>query len=312
VPTAINQRTAQQFAQELLTRASGLPMALSDQQVSQEWLTRAIRLPMALSDQQYRTISGLARRENGSGPGGWTSPTGEGASGTLSDGRRVKTRIIVNSSGFAAYQLVEDPADMAVREAPLGSTPRAAVTPVVPAVPAVTTPGAPWVAPQALAPGELGGRWQSFRGDTAERDMHSDLITRLELSPHSTKAIVGRRDRTGPVHVQWFEGPDHRARAEAQAEVWARELLAAARRTARAAREARAEADLDDGDADWRRTGGAAVRRAEAGLPSQEEDALAEAADRQADAADEAAGVPQRTVAPKLSLKLPPKLPPRR
>ena len=187
-------------------------------------------------------------------------------------------------------------AAIAAREAALGITPRVAgppdtqsVTPVVPVTP-VSAP----VATPALAAGELGGQWQSFRGDTAERDMHPDLITRLELAPHSTHAIVGRRDRTGLLHSEWFEGPDHRARAEAQSEVWARSLLASpsqpvdrdpAERAARAARAARMAADLDDGGADWRTTGGAGVRRAAAGLPTKEEDHQPELADRQAQAA---------------------------
>lgn len=74
----------------------------------------------------------------------------------------------------------------------------------------------------------LAGQWESFRGDTAVRDMHPDLITRLELGSHATQAIAGRRDRTGPLHSEWFQGPGHRNRAEAQAEHWARQLLSPA------------------------------------------------------------------------------------
>ena len=154
------------------------------------------------------------------------------------------------------------------------------------------------LAASPTATGELGGQWQSFRGDTAERDMHPDLITRLELASHATHAIVGRRDRTGPLHSEWFEGPDHRARAEAQSEQWAREMLADRAQVDRADRAARAAADLDDGGADWRSTGGAAVRRAEAGLPTKEEDHRAEMADIQARAEASAAVTAAETAPP--------------
>ena len=52
-------------------------------------------------------LSGMARRENGSGPGGWTSVSIEGTKGTLPDGRRIRTRPVPATDG---WELIEDTA----------------------------------------------------------------------------------------------------------------------------------------------------------------------------------------------------------
>ena len=59
----------------------------------------------------------------------------------------------------------------------------------------------------------LAGQWESFRGDTAVRDMHPDLITRLELGSHATQAIAFGR-RVGPHEASARQVPEQRLARE--------------------------------------------------------------------------------------------------